>query len=208
MHFLITSGPTREPIDAVRFISNRSSGKMGMAIARAAAEAGHEVTCLMGPGTAEPPTSAKIFRFESCSDLNRLLEEHFPDCDVLVMAAAVSDYQPTETIDGKMPRESRPEVQLRLRSTPDLVTRMVARKQPHQRVIAFALEEEDQLDRRALEKLQRKGADAIVANPLSTMDDEMVTPRWITAAGDHESPGRLSKSEFGHWLINRCTGSA
>src|SRR5689334_870011 len=98
MKVLITAGPTREPIDAVRFIGNRSSGKMGLALARAAIAAGHRVVLLLGPGpdkSAAPPgappggAGCQTYRFESTAELKQLLEAQFGDCDVLLMAAAV-----------------------------------------------------------------------------------------------------------------------
>ena len=108
MKVLITAGPTREPIDAVRFIGNRSSGKMGIAIARAAAEAGHDVTLLLGP--AELPADLagteriRVYRFESTAELKQLLEAHFRSCDLLIMAAAVADYRPITVQEGKLER--------------------------------------------------------------------------------------------------------
>ncbi|HEV3409954.1 MAG TPA: phosphopantothenoylcysteine decarboxylase, partial [Chthoniobacterales bacterium] len=104
MRFVVTAGPTREPIDPVRFISNRSSGKMGYAIAAAALEAGHDVTLISGPVALEPPRGARVVKINSSDDLYDAVHEHTRDCDVLVMCAAVADYKPVETLAQKMPK--------------------------------------------------------------------------------------------------------
>jgi phosphopantothenoylcysteine decarboxylase/phosphopantothenate--cysteine ligase len=207
MRILITAGPTREPIDLVRFIGNRSSGKMGLALAEAAVEAGHETTLLLGPVGAEPPPpppeGCKTYRFESTAELKQLMEAHWRDHDVLIMAAAVADYRPIEVHEGKLPRHPDGSLTLTLHPTPDLVALMASSKRPGQRVIAFALEEKAHLEARAVEKMKRKGVDAIVANPLGTMESDGITPVWLTADGGREAPGRMSKGEFARWLIKK-----
>ncbi len=219
MNILITAGPTREPIDAVRFISNRSSGKTGLAIAVAAAQTGHRTTLLLGPGACDstnskglPPSVAgysyRTYRFESSAELKQLLEAHWPDHDVLIMAAAVADYRPVGVTEGKIPRSAQQELVLRLSPTPDLVALMAAYKKPHQRVIAFALEEAGHLEKRAIDKMKRKGVDAIVANPLGTMEHDSITPVWLTDHGDRDTPipQRVTKQRFAEWLIGKVEG--
>lgn len=209
MRILITAGPTREPIDAVRFISNRSSGQMGIALADAAIEAGHHVTLLLGPVLM--PCSlherCEVVRFHSSQDLERLLAEHFPECDLLVMAAAVADYRPFEVMQGKLPRDRKGggEMLLRLEPTPDLVAGAAATKRAGQKVVAFALEEPAALQARAAEKMRRKGVDAIVANPLVTMESSQIAPMLLHADGRREVPPHvpLSKPDFARWLIGR-----
>jgi phosphopantothenoylcysteine decarboxylase/phosphopantothenate--cysteine ligase len=231
---LITAGPTHERIDAVRYIANRSSGRMGMALAEAARDAGWTVTLLLGPVSLEPPADVWTIPFESTADLGELLEEHFPACDVLIMAAAVADYRPRRSSeprsvsepkseprrvsertvhaeglppDRKLPRHDEP-LMLELEPTPDLVAQCVARKRASQRIIGFALEEPAALAERAREKLERKGLDAIVANPLDTMGAADVAPTLLTAAGEaitmpglEAASATASKSEFARWLI-------
>ena len=208
MRILITAGPTREPIDAVRFISNRSSGKMGVAIAQAAAEAGHDVTLLLGP-VMVPATlhdTMRVYRFNTSAELKQMLEAHFPDNDVLVMAAAVADYRMERAAEGKMKRESTDgrdsELTLRLQPTPDLVRAVASTKRPEQKVVAFALEEPMEMEARAVAKMKRKGVDAMVANPLGTMDGEHITPLWLLADGSRTEPGRMTKPDFAGWLID------
>ncbi|MCX5661946.1 MAG: phosphopantothenoylcysteine decarboxylase [Planctomycetota bacterium] len=204
-HILITAGPTREPIDAVRFISNRSSGRMGLELARAALDAGAEVTLLLGPGPAaeDVPAGCKTYRFGSSVELKQVLDAHFAWCDVLIMAAAVSDYRPIHVAEGKLPRASDGTMTLELQPTPDLVALMAGRKRADQRVVAFALEEAGQLEARATQKLRRKGVDAIVANPLGTMEAGEITAVYLTADGGREAPPRMSKGEFARWLVER-----
>ncbi|MEX0885089.1 MAG: phosphopantothenoylcysteine decarboxylase [Phycisphaeraceae bacterium] len=203
MRLLITAGPTREPIDAVRFISNRSSGRMGIALAGAGVEAGHTVTLLLGPVEHVPSLDPRIdvHRFESSDDLGRLLDAQLVACDALVMAAAVADYRPAEATAGKLPRGAGHT--LRLEATPDLVARAASRKRADQVVIAFALEAAADLERRAMEKMARKCVDAIVANPLDTMDAPGINGVWLTAVGERAAPGPLSKPQFAAWLIEQ-----
>jgi phosphopantothenoylcysteine decarboxylase/phosphopantothenate--cysteine ligase len=205
MKLLITAGPTREPIDRVRFISNRSSGKMGLAVAQAGVEAGHEVTLLLGPGVdaQDMASHCAVHRFETASDLLEQLRSQFPHHDVLIMAAAVSDYRPVRQVEGKISRQAGERLRLELESTPDITAALAGAKRTDQRIVAFALEEPDQLEERAAAKLKRKGADAIVANPLATMDGENVEAVWLTPRGDRAAPGTLTKKNFGHWLIGR-----
>ena len=211
MKLLITAGPTREPIDDVRFIGNRSSGQMGVALARAAAEAGHAVTLLLGPVLA--PTSlgdqVEVVRFSSTADLEALLIDRFPACDTLIMAAAVADYRLATPRTGKMPRNET--LKLELEPTPDLVAGVAATKRRGQRVIAFALEEADVMEDRATAKMRRKGVDAIVANPLATMDASRVAAVVLTAEGKRFEPPATagggtdgagqSKDAFARWLM-------
>ena len=206
MRILITTGPTWEPIDAVRYIGNRSSGKTGLALGKAAREAGHRVTLLLGPGVARPRWAnlrESIHRFETLSDLQQLLNTHFSEHDLLIMAAAVADYRPAQLLRGKHRREQGGGWPLHLESTPDLVAQLARRKRPDQRIIAFALEEPEFIDQRAAWKLAEKQVDAIVANPLSTIGADDIHPLWLTAHGETARPGRMSKRQFAHWLLQR-----
>lgn len=211
---LITAGPTHEPIDAVRYVANRSSGRLGVCLAEAARDAGWEVTLLLGPVASAPPQGVRTISFESTSDLAGLLEEHFPNCDVLLMAAAVADYRPRRAAEHKLPRTGENLV-LELEPTPDLVAACAARKRAGQRIIGFTLEEPAVLAERAREKLQRKGLDAMVANPLQTMGADDIKAVVYTAAGEtltppaarehgrggRGTPAGLSKADFARWLI-------
>ena len=207
MHLLITAGPTREPIDAVRFISNRSSGKLGLALTRAAVEAGHAVTLLLGPIDAFTdqtalPENVRLERFETTGQLQTLLDSHFPSCDALIMAAAVADYRPKQVHEGKLPRGEQGQTQMvELEPTPDLIAGLSRKKQPHQRTIAFALEEPGRLNERMHDKLKRKGVDAIVGNALATMGSDEIAMRFHPADGKTEDSGPLQKAEAARWLL-------
>lgn len=184
---LITAGPTHEPLDAVRYLANQSSGRLGVCLADAARDAGWDVTLLLGPTAVPPPDRVRTVRFVSTADLAALLDEHFPACDVLIMAAAVADYRPRPAGVAKLPRTG-DRLVIELEPTPDLVAACAARKQPGQRVIGFALEEPEALRERALRKLQAKGLDAIVANPLDTMGSATIAATVLTSSGDELRP--------------------
>jgi len=204
---LITAGPTYEPIDWVRFIGNRSSGRLGVELARAAHAVGHDVILALGPNTVPPPTFAdrmRVERFRSCADLEALLATHWPgQADVLIMAAAVADYRPKRPVtEGKLRRDVEG-LTIEMEATPDLVAACASRKKPDQRVVGFALEPSADLLTSAAAKIRRKNLDAIVANPLETMDSDEIVGTLIHADGRTESPGNLSKSMFAAWLIDR-----
>jgi len=207
LKLLVTAGPTREPIDAVRFIGNRSSGRLGIALAQAAHQQGHHVTLLLGPVCDAPASqeTLRIERFQTTAELDALLHAHLPDCDALVMAAAVADYRPAQLHEGKLERagDANARLTLDLEPTPDLLAQCAKRKRPDQKLVAFALEEPEHLDERAAAKLHRKGADAIVANPIRTMEADRIAPTWLTAAGARQTPGEMSKADFAPWLLAR-----
>lgn len=203
---LITAGPTHEPIDAVRFIGNRSSGRLGVALADEAARRDWSVTLLLGP-TGIVPTDSRVavHRFRTASDLQGLLREHVAVADVLVMAAAVADYRPKVDpafLGGKFRRENQ-RMTLELEATPDLLAQTAADRKPGQLLVGFALEPRDELERSAREKLARKGVDLVVANPLETMDSPMIEALVLGADGSEaRTGGLLSKAEFAGWLMS------
>jgi phosphopantothenoylcysteine decarboxylase/phosphopantothenate--cysteine ligase len=170
MHILITAGPTREPIDEVRFITNASSGRMGYAVAAAAAARGHEVTLLSGPVNLDAPAGARVIPFVTVEDLRALLGEWFARCDALVMAAAVGDFTVGGPVLGKLKR-SGGAIRLDLLPTPDLLAEAARRRRPGQTIVAFAVEPGDprQVQQRAMAKLADKSADFIVANTPAAM---------------------------------------
>lgn len=206
LRVLITAGPTHEPIDAVRYIANRSSGRMGIALAEAAETRGHRTTLLLGPSPLCPPegTAIRTIRFRTTADLEGLLADEWPSHDVLIMAAAVADFRPAAPArDGKLRRQGE-RMSLELEPTPDLLAGLAGSTRPDQRVIGFALEPADELAASAREKLSRKGLDAIVANPLETMDAEDVTATLILRDGTAiEAPPDLPKAAFASWLLDQ-----
>ena len=168
--FLITAGPTREAIDAVRFISNGSSGRMGFAIAAAALAAGHDVTLLAGPVSLPAPPAARTLPFVSVADLKGLLEREFPSHDVLVMAAAVGDFRLERPFDRKLSRKAGP-IALTLIPTEDVLAAVAARKRADQFVVSFAVEDgpQGEVEAKARAELESKHGDIVVVNTPSAM---------------------------------------
>ncbi len=206
MRLLITAGPTHEPLDCVRYIANRSSGRIGIELAAAAACAGHSVTLLLGPGPAEPThTRLKTKRFRTTEDLRGLLGLEFPECDALVMAAAVADYRPIASTESPTPAKIKrrdSNLTLTLEPTPDLVAECAKNRVAGQLIVGFALETEENLLESAREKLARKGLDAILANTLDTMESPTIkNARLLTADGCVRLDPSLSKPDFARWLI-------
>lgn len=205
---LITAGPTHEPIDSVRYLANRSSGRMGLALAEAATERRIPTTLLLGPISIEPPQSSHLttLRFRTTADLQALLAEHWPGHDVLIMAAAVADYRPIQTDKPEKIRRSNEKLTLELEPTQDLLAWLTRSTRPDQTVIGFALEPEADLKKAARGKLERKRLDAIVANPLKTMDSQRIAASVILRSGqilDPPSAGEIDKSAFADWLLDQ-----
>ena len=205
LRVLVSAGPTYEPIDAVRFIGNRSSGAMGIAIAEQAAARGAACTLLLGPTPLTTTrTSVSVKRFRTAADLQALLIEEFPHCDVLIMAAAVADYRvrPSRSRpDGKIPRRKNG-LTLRLEATPDLVAAVARVKRPQQTIVGFALEPRQSMHERAAAKLARKGLDLIVANPLETMESPSIRAVVLSPRGavlEQRTP--ISKAAFARKLV-------
>jgi len=160
---LVTAGPTREPIDAVRVITNRSSGRMGVALALAARDLGAEVRLLAGPGVAAVPGLATE-RFETAAELGRLLDARAREADVVWHAAAVADFRPVAAAPGKLDRR-RGGIDLALQPVPDLAAAMPrAHGRPY--LVIFAAERARDLEESAASKMAAKAADAVVANPI------------------------------------------
>jgi phosphopantothenoylcysteine decarboxylase/phosphopantothenate--cysteine ligase len=161
---LVTAGGTREAIDPVRFIGNRSSGKQGAAIARAAAARGAKVT-LVTTMPAAVPAAIDIVRVESAADMQAAVQARCEQSDIVVMAAAVADFRPATVADEKIKKHGGVPA-VALEPTPDILAGLGARKRPHQVLVGFAAETTD-VRANAVDKLRRKGADLIVANDVS-----------------------------------------
>ncbi|MBX3145646.1 MAG: bifunctional phosphopantothenoylcysteine decarboxylase/phosphopantothenate--cysteine ligase CoaBC [Gemmatimonadales bacterium] len=159
---VVTAGPTREAIDPVRVVTNRSSGKMGYRIAEAAWFRGAEVTLLAGPGAEPDPDGVTVERIESTAELDAAVRRHLPAADVLVMAAAPADYRPVAPTDQKRPREQGT-LTLEFEPTADILLGTKAVRKPGALIVGFALETGDAVAKAAA-KLARKGLDLIVAN--------------------------------------------
>jgi phosphopantothenoylcysteine decarboxylase/phosphopantothenate--cysteine ligase len=196
LRLLVTAGPTREPIDPVRFISNRSSGRMGFALAQAARDRGARVTLAAGPSALARPEGLRVLEFETADDLHGLLVREFPECDGLVMAAAVSDFIP----ESSAHRLHRAEGARSLRLEPgcDILASLASLKRG-QTVVAFAAETED-LAAGGRRKMETKSADMVVVNDVGkpgigfeAEDNEVLI---LSRAGSLETVSRRSKREI------------
>ncbi len=210
---LITAGPTYESIDAVRFIGNRSSGRLGCALADQAADTGWAVTLLLGPNAVTPThDGVDVVRFQSTQDLHDLLQTHLPKADTLIMAAAVADYRPApDEIDlhGKRKREGG-NLSIKLESTPDLLAGCSQLAREDQLLVGFALEPRDRMISSATNKLSKKNIDLIVANALETMDSDSIEATLLGNADrgvdfEQSTDGTITKSAFAAWLISHIT---
>jgi len=158
---LVTAGPTHEPIDAVRFLGNRSSGRMGVEIADEAAARGADVRLVLGPGTVEPPRGIPTVRVETAEQMREAVLGGFERAEAVVMAAAVADFRPESAAEGKLKKESGPP-EVRLVPTPDIL-REIAPRKGGRVLVGFAAETTD-LERSGRAKLESKGLDLVVVN--------------------------------------------
>lgn len=196
LRLLVTAGPTREPVDPIRFVSNRSSGKMGYALAEAARDRGASVTILSGPTGLPRPADVRFLSFETAADLHGHLVAEFPECDGLAMAAAVADFIPEESRD-RLHREDGDRA-VHLTAGRDILASLAPLKRA-QTVIAFAAETED-LEARGRRKMEVKNADLIVVNDVGREgigfeadENEVVI---LTRGGVREAVSRRSKREI------------
>jgi phosphopantothenoylcysteine decarboxylase/phosphopantothenate--cysteine ligase len=205
MRFLITAGGTREYIDPVRFISNASSGKMGYALARAALKAGHKVILITAPTTLKPPPGAKVIPVQSAAEMFHAVKEHFPRCDCLVMAAAVSDYTPARPAKTKIKKQAG-KLTLELKPAPDILKwagrqRRVCNAQRRPKIIVgFALEDQD-LRANAERKLREKHLDMIVANSPGAIGAETSTLHIKPAGSDWVEIDNMRKAQSAGRII-------
>ena len=203
MRILITAGPTREPIDPVRFLGNRSSGRLGMALVTAAIQAGHQATLILGPVDLTPPPDVHIIPVETTAQMQAAVLREFPSHDVLIMAAAVADYRPKTVAVQKLGRSG--SMTLELEATEDIVAAAAQSKRPDQKVIGFSLEAESDVAR-AREKLARKKLDMIVFNPLRTINSPTISASLMYRDGTQEDLPEQDKNAFAQTLIARICG--
>lgn len=201
---VVTAGPTREAIDPVRVVTNRSSGRMGYALARAAWLRGADVTLISGPSALPTPVGVDVIRVESTADLKAAVDGVLPDADVLLMAAAPADYRPAAALDAKAPRHAGA-LTLALEPTDDVLLATAGRRKQGAVVVGFALETGD-ATAKAREKLQRKQLDLVVANDASEpgAGPEVTTNRVTLVSRDGETALPLqSKDEVAEAILER-----
>jgi len=202
MRILVTAGPTREPIDAVRFLSNRSTGKMGYAVAAAAGLRGHDVRLISGPVSLEVPPRVHCTRVTTAEEMHGAVMSEFPACDALVMVAAVADWRPRIMAAGKLKKNTMSDV-LPLERTVDILSE-VSRVKGRQIVVGFAAETECVTEEAARKRTEKK-MDLVVANDVSQADSgfEVDTNRavFIDTDGERRLP-LMSKEELAGEIIS------
>ena len=202
---LVTAGGTREPIDSVRFVGNRSSGRMGFALAEEAAALGAEVTGIAANVGLPRSPRVRYLDVVTAAELQEACEAQFAQADVLLMAAAVADYRPAVTAATKLKKDEREELVIALERTPDILSGLAAHRRPDQVLVGFAAEHGDGALDYGRDKLARKGLDAVVVNDIARTDigfegsDNEVT--IITAAGERHVE-RASKAEVARAILD------
>jgi phosphopantothenoylcysteine decarboxylase/phosphopantothenate--cysteine ligase len=201
---LITAGPTREPIDPVRFISNRSSGKMGYALAEVALRRGARVLLVTGPVALAPPAGAEVVRVETAEQMRGAVLERLPRATVVIKAAAVSDFRPGSTPNRKIKREGHGPLTLELQPTRDIIAEVTQKAEPGQIVVGFAAETHDAIAN-ARRKLLAKSLQAIVVNDVSRpgigFDSDRNAVSIITAEEEIAVP-ESSKQEIARRVLD------
>jgi phosphopantothenoylcysteine decarboxylase/phosphopantothenate--cysteine ligase len=192
LRVLVTAGGTREPIDSVRYVGNRSSGRMGLALAAEAARRGAEVTAICANVALPRPDGVHVVDVTSAVELEEAARAEFESADVLLMAAAVADFRPRDPDAGKISKTGRDRLALELEPTADVLAALAGLRRPGQTLVGFAAEHGDGGVERGRAKLERKGLDAVVVNDIARADigfdadENEVT--IVTAAGERAVP--------------------
>jgi phosphopantothenoylcysteine decarboxylase/phosphopantothenate--cysteine ligase len=206
MSVLVSAGPSREALDPVRYISNRSSGRMGYALAAAARRRGAAVTLVSGPSSLRPPRDCSLVDVETADDFREQMLDRAVDADVVMMVAAVADYAPGTVAKNKI-KKGDAQMRLELVKTPDVLSLLGERaRRPNSVLVGFAAETEN-LAANALAKLQRKKLDLVVANDVSGkgggFDSTENAALIIDRDGKDESTGSMSKDELADRILDR-----
>ena len=205
LRVLVTAGGTREPIDSVRYVGNRSSGRMGLALAEEAARRGADVTLVAANVALALPAAVAAVPVETTAELEDAVRERFRDADVLIMAAAPSDFRPVAPADAKISREGSDGLSIDLEPTTDIVAAVAAERRAEQTVIGFAAEHGDGAVERGRAKLARKGLDAVVVNDISRSDigfDSTDNEVTIVLAEGELQVGRRPKTEVAAAILD------
>ena len=206
MRFLITAGPTREPIDPVRYISNRSSGKMGYAIAQAALDAGHDVILISGPANLAPPRNAKFISVSTSDEMFDAVHRHADKSEVCVLCAAVADYKPAQVSPVKIKKRAT-QLSLELIPTRDILDSLGRLQNRKFLLVGFAAETDD-LEANATKKLREKNCDIVVANDarvaIETDENELLI---LFRDGDTKKISRAPKKNLARELVKIFSNS-
>ena len=201
LRFLVTAGPTREFLDPIRFISNRSSGKMGYAIAVAARAISSQVTLVSGPTALKPPQGVEFLSVTTAQEMAEAVWSRFDRVDICIMAAAVCDFRPRKMATSKIKKGAFGGI-LELEATPDILAELGRRKKS-QVLIGFAAETDD-MENHAREKLARKKLDFIVANDSSAFDAETSRVIFIGREGKIERLSEMPKVEIAKLIVEHA----
>jgi phosphopantothenoylcysteine decarboxylase/phosphopantothenate--cysteine ligase len=202
---LITAGGTREPIDGVRFVGNTSTGRMGLALAEAAAARGARVSVIAANVTLPKPVGVRWIEAPSAQEMQRACEREMPDCDVLLMAAAIADFRPASPVQGKIKKRELGSLNLELEPTPDVLCGLAASRRDGQTLIGFAAEHGPDGFRHARAKLSEKHLDAIVLNDISRSDIGFGAPEnevAVIAAEWEQSIAKASKRTVAEGILD------
>jgi phosphopantothenoylcysteine decarboxylase / phosphopantothenate---cysteine ligase len=206
LRVLVTAGGTREPIDPVRFIGNRSSGRMGLSLAERAARRGADVTLVAANVSLPEPPGVRRIDVETAGELAAVAREEFPRSHVLLMAAAVADFRPAQAARGKIARDRADSLELRLTPTDDILAELSTLRTDAQTLVGFAAEHGPEAIERARAKLERKGLDAIVFNDVSRPEIGFDADRnevvIVERAGEHLVP-LAPKDEVADAILDR-----
>lgn len=204
LRVLVTAGGTREPIDSVRYVGNRSSGRMGFAIAEEAARRGATVTVIAANVALPRAGGVEYVDVQTAAQLEEACRSAFPDADVLVMAAAVADFRPSSPAPEKLGKAGRDGMTVEMEATADVLAALSEMRRPGQTLVGFAAEHGGDLEAKAREKLERKGLDAVVVNDISDrsigFDAEENEVTLVTGSGSRPVP-RGSKASVAEAII-------
>ncbi len=209
-NILVTAGPTYEPIDPIRYIGNRSSGKMGFAVARCAAERGANVTLITGPSNLETPNFVEKIEIETAEEMYNQCIKHSSKSDVVIMAAAVADFKPEITANRKIKKEDIVDINfnLKLTKTKDILETLGKKKKKHQVLVGFALETDNEIEN-AVKKLNRKNLDFIVINnPLkkgAEIGSDTNVVSFLHKNGMKEILNKMLKDDVANQILNRIS---
>ena len=198
MRILITAGPTREYFDAVRYLSNPSTGKMGFALARVARRLGHRPRLVTGPGDLPRPLKIDIVEITTAREMQQAVRRYFPESDCLIMAAAVSDYRPRKVSRGKV-KKTRNQLRCDLVRNPDIL-KEISRHKVNQTLVGFALETRD-FSRNARKKLRAKKLDYIVMNTPRAFGRDRVDAQIFNGRGCLKKFKNISKDKLSEAII-------
>ena len=211
LRVLVTAGPTRERLDPMRCITNRSSGKMGYALAEVAHRLGAQVTLISGPTQLPPPAGVELIRVESAEEMHQAVLSRAPEQDLIMMVAAVADWRPRAPSPGKLKKLDQDRLLLELERTPDILKELGERKRAGQLLVGFAAETENLVEG-ARKKLEEKNLDLVIANDVSQpgigpeADENAVTLIWRD--GQVEELPRMEKGALAREIWKRLAGKA